>query len=1397
MSGVTLFSSAWDAQSTESHNLYGYTIQALNPGLIKCAALGNKLQLQTAHTSISTGMLAVVGSSLALFAIDGPAMEMKCICDAPVFSKVLDIIFSGNNSGLNGVYIVLSDDGQLVLVDAEAIEDKRRLKAIERYSVLTQEEDGSAVRLLRKLVADPLARCVAAVSWIDFIEISMLLWDTQNLQPSRYPQISNERIQISTGEAICDAAVLIPLPTETQRILLLAAVMDGEKQSYFLHLYEIWTYSTTSNKAPSLVAKLPLPLDLDTPLYIVPLPQFPEHFVLITETEVVLGSALQLLSGDIHLYRRPLLPETQSKDLPRSACVAGTALLAHCDINEDSYGKSLLRSPLLSRRIPAGSPHLRDTKNDRVQKLYISMQSGILLRLYAAPFPLLSLTKVEPESVQKKDQADQPSPGDVMVYLGSESSYAKQLEFDYIFLSGDCAPNTMMRITAESNDSVEAGRFSPQASDPIASTCAPIRWSYPVLENQSPMVDFTLLSGMVYATSGRMSCGGIFRGQFGHSTRLLSEVKASDEKDICAMELVAPLWSFYVLSGHSGGKATSCIVLQHANTNVPIIEGCDEWKVFSPLYQIISNHHLSFIGNITSNLLLCVSHDSIDIVDLTPAELGLARVMSAADNQVFTHGACLASASRDVWAAVAIQSKSLSALHKTLVRVFSITPSYTASMDSGQVDFAEVDVEADVSCMRLFAVGTSTILAIGTYTPELRLYRLEAGSSVAPKVIPIQFDLPLTFAKDNCEQMGDSMSVDNIGPIDSCAGSAVSDICVLGKQDVSYVLAGLRDGHLSWKAVYTSWLAGAGDCSHMEEAIIGDSRMGKVGKVPVSFAIGPLQPDLWSSGAVICSDSLHLAKIGALCQLDITPCQSTHMPLVSIHRIVPLLAESAVNSGPSDCADDGGSIGDISQSQRFFATYIDGRAGTLEIELAAECSFSIYTVNAEPKRLVVDQNTGLLLVASKVPASLDREIYGWTSELKAVDPKDGCIHDKVQFRPFELVCSLATWHIRGQKSYRYLCVGTIQFTEGDERAGHMASQPTGGRLVIYNIKQTKRKSRPKRTPEGSHLESMLSSYELKYVWESDRRGPVSALASLGDSYLVVAVNSSCLVLKLDVVQKRLIECCECSLRFAATSLDVRGYDIVVGSQRESVNVLRFMPSVDPNGCDRLELVHSARFGGYTVDARFVTDDLVAGIDCNGFLYAVGIPKNPTEFALDYVLGIHLDTECTRMHVGRLIQRPSQPQHVLSWSSSTNDHRTGCLPDADFLVVSTLSGALWALLRIGKDAYELLRKVEQTMLDISVLHPAYPLVPSSDGLANRTGKSSRIQPLGVVDGTYLTMFVSQLTRDEQIEVVSSSPDLIQAALALPADHRVSEANSASAAATIVARLISTLNHTCIC
>ncbi|KAJ2739102.1 hypothetical protein H4R23_000699 [Coemansia sp. Cherry 401B] len=428
-----------------------------------------------------------------------------------------------------------------------------------------------------------------------------------------------------------------------------------------------------------------------------------------------------------------------------------------------------------------------------------------------------------------------------------------------------------------------------------------------------------------------------------------------------------------------------------------------------------------------------------------------------------------------------------------------------------------------------------------------------------------------------------------------------------------------------------------------------------------------------------------------------------------------------------------------------------------------------------------------------------------TSCLKVVDPETGRSCAEVQFRPLELVRSLATWHIRGQKSYRYVCVGTAQLTEqGDMQDSVQQQQATGGRLVIYNLKPVKRKSRSRLalSPEVDRMAAVSSAgapgYELKYVWESDRSGPVSALASLGDAYLVVAVGARCVVLKLDVVQKRLIECCECPLRFAAVSLDICGHDIVVGSTREAVNVLRFTAAEGDSGYDKLEPVYSARFGANTADARFLAADLVAGVDHSGFVFVAGLPVKSAEFGLDFALGMHLGTECTRLRVGQMVQRLDLPEHVLAWSRSANDSSDN--RSAGCIVISTLSGGMWTIARISDDAFALLRRLELAMLAMPPLHPARPLFAAS-GSINRARNTSRIQPTGIVDGSLSATFVQHLTTAERIEVVDSSPDLMQAALAVAERSILGPCPAApdphTTAAEFVARLVHDLSRVSIC
>ncbi|KAJ2844248.1 hypothetical protein GGI22_006941, partial [Coemansia erecta] len=448
---------------------------------------------------------------------------------------------------------------------------------------------------------------------------------------------------------------------------------------------------------------------------------------------------------------------------------------------------------------------------------------------------------------------------------------------------------------------------------------------------------------------------------------------------------------------------------------------------------------------------------------------------------------------------------------------------------------------------------------------------------------------------------------------------------------------------------------------------------------------------------------------------------------------------------------------------RCFAIHRDGNASVLRIPVSRECYLRDYCVGNEPRHLVFDEDTGMMLVAGAVLSSSPTLNLPPTSYLRVLDPSgSGQIHAEIRFHAHEIIHSLATWHIHGQKRYRYICVGTGLYIEQNERDGPSAlcSWPKGGRLIIYNLKTLKHKSRIKSASSPQQTSSMSldhiggkGGYELKYVWESEREGPVVALAPLGDSYLVVGVGKTCIVLKLDVVQKRLIECCETPLRFPITSLRVWGHDVVAGSQREAVNILQFVPAQSEDDYDRLLLKNSARFGVNTMDACYLSDNIIAGVDNNGFVYAVGIPASNNEFGLDCVFGIHLGTECSQIRQGYLVDCVRRPTHVLPWAKDiqanekddSNQHGQKMQPE-DSVVVSTISGAMWTLVRISAHAFALLKELENAMCAFGCGHPARPLL-AAEGSIDRARHKTNLQPSNVVDGTLSTTFLSCLTAAE--------------------------------------------------
>ncbi|KAJ1732437.1 hypothetical protein LPJ61_002041, partial [Coemansia biformis] len=758
-----------------------------------------------------------------MFAVDGPGMALEHICSAPIFANVLAMasIPAVPSARHAESCLMLSECGVLALVSAESVGDRTQLRLAEQSRVATDGEGRSSPRLLRKLAVDPLARAAAAVSWLEYIEITLL---GQNRGAGS--RLSGRRQHIQVGGAICDAAFLAPSQSETQRILLVAAVMDGQQQSVCLHLYETWAHAACDTS--TLVAKLPLPFDMAMPVHLVPLPAFPEHFMLLTENEAVLVSALQVLSGDIHLHRQQLpRPDGGDCDLVRSFCVAGTMPIVNSAADEDYHRlRAPLRSPRSGQHVPASPVQPRLARE--AQKVYISMQSGVLLRACVAPRPFIALEQIAPV------EATRLALGDVMLFLGHHAAHPGSpagsdapLAHDHLFISGDCTDNVIVHVTAPStNDTCHdepvermGGGGAEQA--PVAPTMR-LR---SVLADHSPAVDCVLQQDAMYMTYRRAPHGAVQQIQFGHATWLggvLVEAVGDDSRPTTSpvtrawsLELHRPTEVDDALRAPCMTDPISCVVLQHAGTNMPVFEDVDGgWRVHEGLREVVAERHLVFAGCCGrdahgGNTILCVFSDGADVVSLAAHDWRVAQsrcLVAAPVTHAITHGACAVAATGGGWAAVAVQpAKGVSPQEtasakqpRATLRVFR------ASRDGDGADgegVLSVDIEHDVSCLRAFPVGGYIFVVVGTYEPGVRVYRVNTESEPASmELFPI--DQRLRHAGDASDAFGHDVEIDGAA---SSAGlypkAAVSDVYLLVSPDQSFVLAGLRSGLLAWAAV--------------------------------------------------------------------------------------------------------------------------------------------------------------------------------------------------------------------------------------------------------------------------------------------------------------------------------------------------------------------------------------------------------------------------------------------------------------------------------------------------------------------------------------------------------------------------------------------------------------------
>lgn len=1246
----------------------------LHSGVIKCAAI-----LEPNPQTRTTMAVAAIGHSLCLLRIEN---TVEILSSTPVYTQILDITTCNDGSVL-----CLAEDGQLHVIYMEVIDDRYRLRVSKRFKALVDEVyEGLPpfnVRQFRKLVCDPISRPITAVvCWVNHIEFLIS------------GQLDASRLYIDTGGVICDSVILTPSPSEHHRVLLVCAVMSkAEQTSICLHLYEIWMEEGGS---VNLLAKLPLPLDMDMPLHAVGLPQIPECFLLVTETEVAYVSALQILCGDVYLYRQKL--DGGEGNVVRAYCVSND--------QEDSQQpdirptidspRSDVDLPMFRKQHSSASSIRREPKN--TQLVYMACQNGLMLRLEVNDLPTINIMPVIANM--------SAIAGDTMLYLKDER----------LFVAGDGADHTIMDVRHGTN--------------------------YPAFNNMSPMTDFTTTSQAVttaYSVSGRVQEDGIGDSSMANCVRFGHPVRSQGTLQL-DVDAITKIWSLTLLG-------SPCLVLQQPQGCLAIIKDENSgWRVLESLNGLINIANgplVSITGGYQTSPSTCiiqsVFRDCIDIYQISTEEECQVRLSQPANtNCAYTHGVCLETSDNAIWSIVGIRTMSS---RTSILRAVCLTTTDPVSV--------EVELQYEISCIRAFpvpepATASGIYIIVGTYEPRLVVYHLEHNPGQPPSMTRLDIDLPLSLQNHPNET--------------DYSSQVVNDVYLLYRPNATFILAGLRSGGLLELAI-------DGLFKSQHAASIANVTRINVGQMPIQFVDSLDCGSRFRQRVVLVSYHMYLAELGNDTNISIRTCiEQSQRDLQAIDHLALLVSS---NPNCKHC---------------FFAAWQNGSMDILEIDMTPRCIVDgIILPNFEPRHIVYDQWTGLLVIGGTIKSHSDTR-----SQIRVIDPESGKIHTQILLQPLEHIHSLCIWHINGPKSYRYLCVGTSTHSLGSNHDDpcNPSIRDRGGRLLIYNLKTAK--SRKSRNAPGA-------GYELKYLWATDRSMPVLALAPLGDASLVVASGTCCFVLKLDVVQKQLIECFETSIRFVATSLNVCQNRILVGSQREGMHVLELSPDEDS-----LSMLHASRFSGSpTADVRLVAPDLAVAVDGQGYLYGMAIPTGskagPGEFALDCLFGVHLGVECMRIHQANLVNSLHPSAHVLPWSTLRRNSN---------IVVSTITGALWTLVRISQDAYGLLCQLETAMLAMDDMHPARPLfVDKKDtgSIQRRAGgdyKASRgVANKYVVDGTLSTWFTDGLTDIEQQQVVGSSLDLQRKALALTTHNSSNGDGDVQMALSAICQVIGDINISC--
>ncbi|KAJ8324813.1 hypothetical protein O5D80_007039 [Batrachochytrium dendrobatidis] len=311
------------------------------------------------------------------------------------------------------------------------------------------------------------------------------------------------------------------------------------------------------------------------------------------------------------------------------------------------------------------------------------------------------------------------------------------------------------------------------------------------------------------------------------------------------------------------------------------------------------------------------------------------------------------------------------------------------------------------------------------------------------------------------------------------------------------------------------------------------------------------------------------------------------------------------------------------------------------VKVDPESGYHIRNINMgdTPRRILVDPVTKLLVVAGSSQGDADEIL----TTVKVMNPDTGQVYATERLAANETIHSLIVWHVKPTK--RYICVGT-------------RIHATSGRVLVFGLKPATKNKHVKFT--------LMGQYTLN--------GPVLALCTFVNSYLLASAGSTLYQLKIEAVHRTITAGASIDINSIITRIHALKTQIFIANTQDSISVYKFDIATKAFAFIKSDVTSRVGSECFPLD-----DSLVIGTDRHGNIY--GLDTNQGE---DF--DTHESTDSQSMQTGFefhildivLQLKPGSMKHRLQQiTSATAAEHTSFTDDRMISELDTLDKGWWS------------------------------------------------------------------------------------------------------------------------